>query len=221
MIIWYFLVLHLAVFGLFRIALSKRRAEKKGQNRKRKNNFPCCRQQTVSQTVSRNIPNANIWFVWNQATLTAMVWPWIWVGFISLERERAVKRLWDESWVQTHMLGVCGLYCSSRAQGDLAVAAAFDRAFESENDLFGIRQVSCNFFRHLAYIFVWRMKGVCTEIDYKILTDKLYCCFEIWKIRYCKTSWRCRHLCDFASLPIVFRHCSSGPHQTIGQIEGA
>lgn len=220
MIIWYFLVLHLAVFGLFRIALSKRRAEKR-KKLERKNNFSCCRQQTVSQTVSRNIPNANIWFVWNQATLTAMVWPWIWEGFISLKKERAVKRLWDESWVQTHMLGVCGLYCSSRAQGYLAVAAAFDRAVESENDLFGIRQVSCNFFRHLAYIFVWRMKGVCTEIDYKILTDTLYCCFEIWKIRYCKTSWRCRHLCDFASLPIVFRHCSSGPHQTIGQIEGA
>jgi hypothetical protein len=77
------------------------------------------------------------------------------------------------------MLGVCGLYCSSRAQGYLAVAAAFDRAVESENDLFGSRQVSCNFFRHLAYIFVCRMKGVCTEIDYKILTDTLYCCFEI------------------------------------------
>jgi len=206
---------------VFSVLLFQSVAPKKRKKLARKNNFPCCRQQTVSQTVSRNIPNANIWFVWNQATLTAMVWPWIWVGFISLERERAVKRLWDESWVQTHMLGVCGLYCSSRAQGDLAVAAAFDRAFESENDLFGSRQVSCNFFRHLAYIFVWRMKGVCTEIDYKILTDKLYCCFEIWKIRYCKTSWRCRHLCDFASLPIVFRHCSSGPHQTIGQIEGA
>jgi len=48
-------------------------APKKRKKLERKNNFSCCRQQTVSQTVSRNIPNANIWFVWNQATLTAMV----------------------------------------------------------------------------------------------------------------------------------------------------
>jgi len=39
MIIWYFLVLHLAVFGLFRIALSKRRAEKKEKIRKVKQFF--------------------------------------------------------------------------------------------------------------------------------------------------------------------------------------